>query len=475
MQIKNDCQQSTWGYEGCSCPFSVAISVKFEAALVACERMTRDDFPIDVKRTVANRVNWTCSNPECRAVTSGPQVDDSKAINIGVAAHIFAASPGGPRYDPGMSSEERRQAKNAIWLCQNCAKLIDNDPTRYTPKLLLDWKTSAESSALLAIGKTVSLVDATSKDLSFEEIEILNSVAEHGEIQLLEVDEMSPWIAVNGRRLGDSTDPASPALYLDALQALVSRGLARHSEGILYVLTGRGFKLGRTLRDSRLNAQVGSNVVPNSKAELDSISKLKSLAAKQRQEINRTDWIRSERAYGDIIDSANEVFRHFEEYYLLHSDEFRTLGINKKSDEKGFRSIYNGKLISQMRLAGLDELKHRRSVASVALQVELYKTRPTYQPGLSPDRCYTDLLVRSQFKPDVNDKQEIVWNDVENNVYGRSTAQVAERVFELFIDQIHKPPSMDEARPGGEYLVNGEYVDAWGEPIYDEDEDGPLW
>jgi len=31
---------------------------------------------------VANR----CSNPECRAVTGGPQTDPGKAVNLGVAA-----------------------------------------------------------------------------------------------------------------------------------------------------------------------------------------------------------------------------------------------------------------------------------------------------------------------------------------------------------------------------------------------------
>ena len=82
---------------------------------------------VSVKRIVASRVNSHCSKPDCGAPTSGPQVDPSKALNIGVAAHIAAASPGGARYDASMTPSERKSTKNAIWLCQTHAKLIDNE------------------------------------------------------------------------------------------------------------------------------------------------------------------------------------------------------------------------------------------------------------------------------------------------------------------------------------------------------------
>src|SRR6516225_4310515 len=97
-----------------------------------------DDFAEPVKRALASRVGNLCSNPDCRALTSGPQEDPSKAVNVGVAAHITAASPGGPRYDPGLVPEERSSPENGIWLCQTCAKLIDNDPFRFTTELLLE-------------------------------------------------------------------------------------------------------------------------------------------------------------------------------------------------------------------------------------------------------------------------------------------------------------------------------------------------
>jgi hypothetical protein len=92
-----------------------------------------------------------CSNPGCKKPTCGPQDGQTMSVNIGVAAHITAASPGGPRYNDKITSEKRRSIENGIWLCQSCAKLVDSDPTRYTESMLLEWKNSAEDSARLAI------------------------------------------------------------------------------------------------------------------------------------------------------------------------------------------------------------------------------------------------------------------------------------------------------------------------------------
>ena len=110
--------------------------------------MKRDEFRPVVKETLARRVGMRCSNPGCRKQTSGPHADSSKATNIGVAAHITAASAGGPRHDPNLSSEQRRSIENGVWLCQNCAKLIDNDVVKYTSDRIRAWKLEAERAAL---------------------------------------------------------------------------------------------------------------------------------------------------------------------------------------------------------------------------------------------------------------------------------------------------------------------------------------
>jgi hypothetical protein len=114
----------------------------------------RDDFTEDVKRILAARAAAVCSNPDCRAPTTGPQDDPAKAVNVGVAAHITSAAASGPRFNPSLSPEERRHFDNGIWLCQNCAKIVDNDVARFPEVFLRAWKTDAENRARNSIGKT---------------------------------------------------------------------------------------------------------------------------------------------------------------------------------------------------------------------------------------------------------------------------------------------------------------------------------
>jgi hypothetical protein len=115
---------------------------------------SRDEFSMAVKRILAQRVGLLCSNPSCRAETTGPQSDPSGVVNVGVAAHITAAAQGGPRFDLSLSEKERRSATNGIWLCQNCAKLIDSDLEGYASGLLRQWKAVAEEETRRRIGKT---------------------------------------------------------------------------------------------------------------------------------------------------------------------------------------------------------------------------------------------------------------------------------------------------------------------------------
>src|ERR1051325_7528878 len=124
--------------------------------------MPRDDFKLDLKETLARRVGMQCSNPNCCQPTSGPQQDPAKSVNVGVAAHITAASVGGARYDKAISKDDRRSIENAILLCQICAKLVDNDPLVYTRELLREWKRLSEEAARLAI-ETREVSDARTK------------------------------------------------------------------------------------------------------------------------------------------------------------------------------------------------------------------------------------------------------------------------------------------------------------------------
>jgi hypothetical protein len=133
----------------------------------------RDDFSQEIKEILAKRVAYCCSKPNCRQLTSGPSTDPKKALNIGVAAHIMAASPGGKRYCSTQTPEERKNIINGIWLCQNCAKLIDSDDQKYTVDILINWKYQSEAAALLAVeepnSEMSSIVNVNSEVVSINQ------------------------------------------------------------------------------------------------------------------------------------------------------------------------------------------------------------------------------------------------------------------------------------------------------------------
>lgn len=117
----------------------------------------RDDFKKGVRDVLAHRAGYRCSKPDCRASTAGPSSENSDGkSNLGVAAHITAASPGGPRHDAALSREERASVPNGIWLCQNHAKLIDDDVDQYPSETLKSWKEHAEHDAKAMLGRSLS-------------------------------------------------------------------------------------------------------------------------------------------------------------------------------------------------------------------------------------------------------------------------------------------------------------------------------
>lgn len=117
----------------------------------------RDDFANKTRTALASRAGYLCSNPACRVMTVGPSreaVDD--IATVGVAAHICGAAPGGPRYDPAMSSEDRSSIENGIWLCAKHATLVDRDVIRFTVAVLRRWKAEHEAYVERNLGEVIT-------------------------------------------------------------------------------------------------------------------------------------------------------------------------------------------------------------------------------------------------------------------------------------------------------------------------------
>jgi len=89
---------------------------------------------------------------------------------MGVAAHVFAASSGGPRGTGGLSKNELTRPENGIWLCANHSRIVDaNRGKKYPPELLLSYKAQHEAG----IAREVQGVAAAGG--WFQELRIRNS------------------------------------------------------------------------------------------------------------------------------------------------------------------------------------------------------------------------------------------------------------------------------------------------------------
>lgn len=117
------------------------------------ESRKRDDFSYETIRRIKGMAGDVCSMPQCRVITGGAKLLRDNTFSIGVAAHICAASPGGPRYDANMSKEQRKSYENGIWLCQTHARIIDADPSRFPVEILASWKSEAEKWSMSSVGQ----------------------------------------------------------------------------------------------------------------------------------------------------------------------------------------------------------------------------------------------------------------------------------------------------------------------------------
>jgi hypothetical protein len=102
------------------------------------------DFSDRVIRDLRERVAFMCSNPLCRRLTVKAAFERNVPVRSGKAAHIFSAGKTGPRSKEDMDDKECSGFDNGIWLCDTCARTIDDDESKYPPNLLQKWKMEAE-------------------------------------------------------------------------------------------------------------------------------------------------------------------------------------------------------------------------------------------------------------------------------------------------------------------------------------------
>jgi energy-coupling factor transporter ATP-binding protein EcfA2 len=101
----------------------------------------RAEFSAATRKIIAERAGYQCSVLNCGRLTVGPGPGQAQVVSTGMAAHIYAASPGGPRGTGGLSAAERSEPENGIWCCYSHGKAIDSDNgNAFSAAVLKAWK-----------------------------------------------------------------------------------------------------------------------------------------------------------------------------------------------------------------------------------------------------------------------------------------------------------------------------------------------
>ena len=160
--------------------------------------MARDRPKPAQEKVVALRSGNICAYPGCGAelvLEARSKQDQDKAV--GRAAHIAAASPGGPRHDPSMTSEERGSADNLMFLCSPHHDGIDTQLHLHTTEFLLSAKRKHEAQIARACRYSIGEVgfdylEVVCKALALDDVQTEEPVALPLEIDdKIEINKLS--------------------------------------------------------------------------------------------------------------------------------------------------------------------------------------------------------------------------------------------------------------------------------------------
>ncbi|MFU4408176.1 hypothetical protein ACM73B_21230 [Pseudomonas aeruginosa] len=121
------------------------------------KKKRRFNFSAATVKEIAFQAQLFCSNPECCRFTTY-STSSGKARAIAEAAHINAASAGGPRPNALSTEEDLKSAANGIWLCKICHGKIDDDPNFYSEAKLRHWKKEHLKFVRQLVGKDFDVV-----------------------------------------------------------------------------------------------------------------------------------------------------------------------------------------------------------------------------------------------------------------------------------------------------------------------------
>jgi len=212
----------------------------------------RDDFPKPVADALAKRAAFICSNPDCRGLTIAPsEADESKFLYVGKAAHICAAAAGGPRYNAQMTPDERKSASNGVFLCSNCADMIDkNNGLDFPVARLRGWKDEHEKWVTANVNKCQN---AQQQSVTFN----VTSIGQYGGITAGIVN-----VGPQARRVDDGVKRQLAQLLPDKRRAVKVTSVLGDSESYSFAMQIKDYLTSQGYQIDGVNQAAFTGIVP---------------------------------------------------------------------------------------------------------------------------------------------------------------------------------------------------------------------
>lgn len=158
-----------------------------------------------------------------------------------------------PHVLPGLARARDRlitdlQRDAEVWRRKRCLE-GERDGGPVAQQMVVNVSVSGSHNQVAVAGRDQHAVTqaARTEPLTAEAADLLRAATKTGELLVMEADQLGRWVRVESRDFVDAADPALAARYLDALDLLCRRDLARHSSQGLFTLTGAGMTEGRAL------------------------------------------------------------------------------------------------------------------------------------------------------------------------------------------------------------------------------------
>lgn len=146
-----------------------------------------------------------CAYPGCTNPLIEPGTRQSNSVIVGEICHIYARSPGGPRWKDGLTEIELNSPENLILLCRNCHVIVDGQPEIFPAEMLQKWKRDHEAQTQSQPSANLDIIRKFIDEKIREEIAILRKSRFFAEFDRIEYSLGLAKKLVKGE-LSSSTD-----------------------------------------------------------------------------------------------------------------------------------------------------------------------------------------------------------------------------------------------------------------------------